>query len=137
MLKCVKSFLTNKYPVIIIESENGGGKVILFSILLQIIQPIIENRDYSAFRITQISKRYLRKKYFSRNINNYDCSEINSFLDFNKFYEDDYGDTSSNKISHNRTSTYDALSKYYRLALKEFREEIKNNENLKKPTDIQ
>ena len=133
MLKCVKAFLNNKYPIIIIESKNGGGYVNILAVLLQIIQPRVENRDYSSLRVTPVSKEFFKTYSFFRNINYKDCSEINDFSDFKLFYNEDYG---SSSISHKRTSSYDALSVIFRLALKEFREEIINNKNLKRPTDI-
>ena len=49
MLKCVSSFFNNDYPVIIIESKNGGGYAILYTILLQILQPRINFKEYEAF----------------------------------------------------------------------------------------
>ena len=61
MLKCVSSFLNNTFPVIIIESENGGGYVSLYSLLLQIIQPRIEFRDYTSLRVTPISEQFFKK----------------------------------------------------------------------------
>ena len=133
MLKCTKAFLNNKYPVIIIESKNGGGYLQVLSVLLQSIQPRIEFRDYSSLRITKTSEQFFSNYYFYKNINYKDCSEINDFSDFKYFYDEDYG---SSSINHKRTSVYDGLSLIYRLALKEFREEVINNENLKRPTDI-
>ena len=133
MLKCVKAFLNNKYPIIIIESKNGGGYVNTLSVLLQIIQPRVEYRDYSSLRVTSVSRQFFKTYKFFRNINYKDCSEINYFSDFKLLYNEDYG---SSSINHKRTSSYDGLSVYYRLALKEFREEVINNENLKRPTDI-
>ena len=133
MIKCVRSFLNNKYPVIIIESKNGGGYVSVYSVLLQIIQPRIEFRDYNTLRMTPVSEQYFKTKKFYRATDYLYCSEINSFSDIKKFYQDDYGISST---KHNRTSAFDIIGVDERLALKQFREEIINNENLKKPTDI-
>ena len=133
MLKCARAFLNNKYPVIIIESNNEGGYAFLRSLLLQIIQPRIEMRHYSSLRMTPFSEQFLKTYHFYRRIDYLYCSEINSFSDIKNFYEDKYG---VNSIKHNRTSAFDIIGLDDRLALKEFREEIINNENLKKPTDI-
>ena len=133
MLKCARAFLNNKYPVIIIESKNGGGYTSVFSVLLQIIQPRIEYRDYSTLRVTPYSEQYLKTYNFYRLTDYLYCNEINSFSDIKNFYQDNYGISS---INHNRTSAFDIIGVDDRLALKEFREEVINNENLKKPTDI-
>ena len=133
MLKCVKTFFNNKYPIIIIESNNGGGYTFAYSVLLQIIQPRIEVRDYTSLRMTPFSEQFFKTYDFYRQTDFLYCSEINSFTDIKKFYQDTYV---TNPVMHNRTSAFDALAVDYRLALKEFREEIINNENIKKPTDI-
>ena len=135
MIKCVKLFYTNNYPIIIIESKNGGGAVKLYTILLQILQPRIEFTDYKSYRITPISEQYFKKRYIKGHIDTYDCRVLNRYQDIKKFYEDSYGDKS---IHHNRTSPMDVLGKVYRLALRELREELFKNKkiNLKNPTDI-
>ena len=122
MIKCADLFLNNDYPIIVIESKNGGGYVVLYSILLQILQPTIEFVDYRSYRVTPTSEAYFRTKYLGRLIDTFDCSEINYYDDFKKFYEDSYGD---NSIHHNRTSAFDPLPIYYRLDLKELREKFK------------
>ena len=135
MLKCIKSFYNNDYPIIIIESNNRGGKVILYTTLLQFLQPLIEFKDYRSYRITPISKEYFKKRNIKGSINTFDCKELNSFEDINNFIEDSYNDSS---IKHIRTFPHDPLKKIYRLALKEYREEILKQKNIhiKKPTDI-
>ena len=133
MLNCMKLFLTNKYPVVVIESQNGGGFVILYALLLQILQTRIEMKDYRSYRVTSISEDFLKNKNFYYYISTDDCKQIFSYEDIKKFYEDSYGD---NSIHHNRTSPIDSINIVNRLALQEFREEVKNSENLKRPTDI-
>ena len=133
MLNCTKLFLTNTYPVIVIESNNGGGKVVLYNILLQILQTRIEMKEYRSFRVTPTSKDFLEKKDFTNHISTDDCKEINNFKDITKFYIDSYG---NNLIEHNRTAPVDSIKKIFRIALEEFRKEVKDSKNLKKPTDI-
>lgn len=127
MLKCVKLFFSNDYPIIIIESNNGGGKVRLYSTLLQFLQLRIEFKDYKSFRITQISKEYFQKRNIKDYIFTDNCNCFESFKDIKNSYKDTYGDVS---ISHFRTEQYDPLEKTYRLALKEFREEILNQKKM-------
>ena len=133
MLNCTKLFLTNTYPVIVIESNNGGGLAVLHNILLQILQTRIEMKEYRSFRVTPTSKDFLEKKDFTNRISTDDCKEINNFKDITKFYIDSYGD---NLIEHNRTAPVDSIKKIFRIALEEFRKEVKDSKNLKKPTDI-
>ena len=135
MLKCAKLFFSNDYPIIIIESNNGGGAVRLYTTLLQFLQPIIEFKDYRSYKITPISEEYLKKRDVKGYIDTFDCKEINTFQDIKEFYEDSYGD---NSILHKRTSPHDPLEKSYRLALLEYRKEILNQKNvhIKRPTDI-
>jgi len=135
MLKCAKLFFSNDYPIIIIESNNGGGAVRLYTTLLQFLQPIIEFKDYRSYKITPISEEYLKKRNVKGYIDTFDCKEINTFQDIKEFYEDSYGD---NSILHKRTSPHDPLEKSYRLALLEYRKEILNQKNvhIKRPTDI-
>ena len=135
IIKCVKKFYLNNYPIIIIESKNGGGVVRIYSVLLQILQPKIEFTDYRSYRITPLSEEYLKTKKFSDNINTLDCSAINSYQDIKNFIEDSYGDSS---IHHNRTFPHDPIDKPHRLALRELRKELLTNSKYskKKPTDI-
>ena len=134
IIKCVELFFSNDYPIIIIESNNEGGLVLLYSIFLQILQPRIEFRDYRSYRVTPTSEAYFNGLTLGRLIDTFDCSEINLFTDFNHFYEDSYGDKS---IHHNRTSPFDPLDIRYRLALQELREKLlKNAKFIKRPTDI-
>ena len=90
MLKCVRTFLNNKYPVIIIESNNGGGYTYIRSVLLQIIQPRIEVRDYNSLRMSPFSEQFFKTYHFYRQTDFLYCSEINSFSDIKKFYQDKY-----------------------------------------------
>ena len=134
MIQCAETFLNNNYPIIVIESKNGGGYLILYSILLQMLQPTIEFVDYRSYRVTAISETYFKTKKLGRLIDTFDCSEINSYNDFKIFYEDSYGD---NSIHHNRTSPYDPLEIHLRLALKELREKFKKKAKYtRRPTDI-
>ena len=134
MLQCAKLFFENEYPAIIIESQNGGGMPFLYAILLQILQPRIEMKDYRSFRVTSTSENYLKNKsQFKGRYTQSNCQELKNYDDITKFYFDDYGD---NSIQHKRTDPIDVLPKIYRLALKEFMNEFKNNKNIKNPTDI-
>ena len=131
ILKCAKLFYNNNYPIIIIESENGGGKVLLQAIMSQVLQTRILNRGYFSYKSNSISEKYFKQKTFNA-IDPLNCRIINSYNDINLY--DDFYDKQS--IIHTRTSPIDLVPFYYREALRNFREQYENNKNIKKPTDI-
>ena len=132
ILKCAKLFYSNDYPIIIIESYNGGGYILLYAVMHQIFQTRILDRTYYSYKITSISEDYYDKKNWYC-FEPFNCKNINSFYDIVDTYIDTYGDSS---ISHKRTNPIDLIPESFRVALKEFREEYQNSNNLKKPTDI-
>ena len=132
IVKCVSEFYTNNYPIIIIESKNGGGYVLIYQVLHQILQTKIEDIFSLSYKITSISEQYYGTKTFN-GIDNEKCNVINTFTDFNNFYIDSYGD---NSISHKRIPPFDLASYKLRTVLKGFREQYENSPNLKRPTDI-
>jgi hypothetical protein len=58
VLNCAKWFYSNKYPLIIIESKNGGGYNDLFTLMHQIFQLRIVDKTFYSFRISYVSKQY-------------------------------------------------------------------------------
>ena len=133
IIECAKLFYTNKYPIIIIESKNGGGTAQLYMVMHQLFQMRTVDRTYFSFRMSDLSKEHYKNKYFERT-NAKTCKFINGYDDFEEITDNyDYNDLN---IEHKRSEAMDILPFYFRNILRDFREEYKDNENLKKPTDI-
>lgn len=133
IIQCAKLFHSNNYPIIIIESLNGGGNAFLYMAMHQLFQIRTVDRAYFSYRTTDITKN------FKADINYYtteakECRRIYSFNDL-KEVTDNYNYNGKN-IEHKRTEAMDVLPIYYRELLRQIREEYKDNKNLKKPTDI-
>ena len=63
---CARLFYSNNYPLVIIESNNGGGKGFLGIIMQQILQIRTADRGYkSSFRLSDVSKDYFKSKYIN------------------------------------------------------------------------
>ena len=133
IIECAKLFYTNKYPIIIIESKNGGGTAQLYMVMHQLFQMRTVDRTYFSFRMSDLSKEHYKNKYFERT-NAKTCKFINGYDDFEEITDNyDYNDLN---IEHKKSEAMDILPFYFRNILRDFREEYKYNENLKKPTDI-
>ena len=133
IIQCAKLFHTNNYPILIIESLNGGGSVILYIFMHQLFQMRTVDRAYFSFRMTDISKNLNQGRSFFRTEAK-TCKQLNSFDDYEKI-TDNY-DYNGESIKHERSKEMDLLPFYLRDILKQFREEYKDSPNLKKPTDI-
>ena len=127
ILNCAKLFLSNDYPIIIIENKNNGGRPKLAFFMLQLFQIFSVERTYSSYRLN--AKEILKNEDI--NFINDTCEEINSISDLEEktdFYKE---------IEHKKTKPMIEIpNKSERDALNHFREEFKNSTNLKKPTDI-
>jgi len=55
-LNCAKLFYSNNYPLIIIESKNGGGYNDLFTLMHQIFQLRIVDKTFYSFRTSKCFK---------------------------------------------------------------------------------
>ena len=83
--------------------------------------------------MSDISKDFYKNKrfYFT---NAKTCEFVNSYKDFKEVI-DNYNYNGLN-ITHKRSEPLDFLPFYFRNLVREFREEYKDHENLKRPTDI-
>ena len=133
IIQCAKLFHSNNYPIIIIESLNGGGNGHLYMTMHQLFQIRTVDRSYFSYRMTDISKN-LKSKINYFNTAAKDCRRIRSFKDLNEVT--DYYNYNNESIEHKRSEAIDPHEFYNRELLRRFREEYKDNKNLKKPTDI-
>ena len=131
ILKCANLFHSNNYPIFIIESKNGGGSISLSHIFNQVLQVRIANRNYEAYKDSNFIRNY-RQNDLVLDLKN--CKYDNPFN--LGMVTDYYSNDGSAKIEHKRTSMFDMLDEIYRNALKNYREQNINNNNLKRPTDI-
>ena len=138
IFQCAKMFHENDYPIIIIETKNGGGDPALAYLQIQLFQMREVERTYSAIRYSEINKKNVRidRDYGPDVIYAPDtCKTINSFEEFKETI--DYYNYSDLNITHKRTNVYVELcTKNDRKALNSLRKEYENSKNLKKPTDI-
>ena len=134
ILECSKLFHSNEYPVIIIESLNGGGYAIAPLILHQVLNMRTTNRCYNSYRLTDESYEYLKNYYDFYFTNMETCELVDSYEKIGQTMDHyNYNDLN---IPHNRTQVMDFLFNSYRKALDQFRTDYEESPNLKKPTDI-
>ena len=134
MLECSKLFHSNDYPVIIIESLNGGGYAIAPLILHQVLNMRTTNRCYNSYRLTDESNEYLKNYYGFYFTNMETCELVDSYEKIGE--TTDHYNYNDLNIPHKRTQVMDFLFNSYRKALDQFRRDYKDSSYLKKPTDI-
>ena len=133
IFKCAELFHTNDYPIIIIESLNGGGVAQLYMTMHQLFQMRTVDRTYFSFRMTDISRDLDAGQGFDRT-DAKTCRRITSFDDFKE--TTDHYNYNGEDIEHIRSEAMDLLPFYFRNIFRDYREKNKENENLKRPTDI-
>ena len=132
IIQCAELFHTNNYPIIIIESFNGGGKALLYIIMHQLFQMRTLDRAYFSCRTTDIS--YIINSEPIPLTKAKTCEIVNSFSEL-KEMTDNYNYNGEN-IQHKRSEVIDLMPPSYRNILRQYREKFKNSQNLKRPTDI-
>ena len=102
-------------------------------IMHQLFQIRTVDRTYFSFRMSDISKDFYKNEhYYFTNAKT--CEFVNSYNDYKEVI-DNYNYNGLN-ITHKRSEPLDLLPFYFRNLVREFREEYKDHENLKRPTDI-
>ena len=110
--KCIKEFNKN-YPIILIESRNGGGYGMLAQIMNQFLQPRIAIKEYEARKIPDLSAELYR-------------------FSVKGIFDDEYG-----KIEHKRTEAFPSLQIHEMKSLiNKRRELIYRDDKIWNPTDI-
>ena len=130
IINCVELFDKNKYPVILIISNNPGGQVFIAQVLLELLSPKISFNIYMAFRKTNsLKKTDALKNYLSIFYNSKNCEGLT--------YEDL---TEKNNLINYGNNISDILTQPFVLLGKNEKEKIneikKNLTNPRKPTDI-
>ena len=130
---CSKLFHSNNYPIIIIETNNDGGKPNLAMLMIQLLQLRQVEKMYVSYKKTKISEK-IHKMNDEGTIAG-TCDKIASFN--NLFEISDHYNYNNLSIEHNRTQPIIYQLKQSEIeALNNLRKEYKDSPNLKKPTDI-
>ena len=127
MLKCLDSFYTNNYEIIVIESKNNGGYGPLCFPMTQYLRPKIRGFCSSSSKNTEVN--------YDNNIGNLEyetCDPIDSYEKLNPGIIDDYG----NGVIHNRTKGMIFFDIYSEKELENNRRKYIESKNTKKPTEI-
>ena len=134
IVNCSLMFYNNTYPIIGIESQNGGGIINFAEVFHQLLQIKTTDRYFSSGRRTDIYK-----KEFEENIpylvDVETCKPFPNDEDFMDGIEGDYSTPDMN-ITHNRTKTFDFMTKEQRMLIHNYRMQMEKLGNLKRPTDI-
>ena len=137
--KCTELFYSNEYPIVGIESYNGGGTCKLsyyFQTLLQ--TRILPSPHYSTLK-TELMKEYVEADIpdIKDDPDMYQRIDIETCKPFKKFddmkeIEDDYGEG----VKHKRTQYFRVFNSSDLKEHKKVREKYFNLDKLKRPTDI-
>ena len=101
MFKCLDSFYSNNYEIIVIESKNGGGYSELCIPMTQYLRPKILGTVPTSQKDTDLNYEYFMKG--DENINPETCKPYDSRENFSRNKVDDYG----NGVTHNRTKEFE------------------------------
>ena len=130
IIECAKLFDNNDYPIIVINSLNGGGQGYLSQVLLELLSPTVSFNIYMAMR----KKEYVKNTpEFNQHISNYVNSENCQTLTYEYLTKKSHNINYGNNIS-------DTLTEPFILSPKNLKDIInnvkKNFKNPRKPTDI-
>lgn len=126
-ISCIDLFNTNDYPIVIIQSRNGGGYVDFALELILLLQPRIENNIYISYK----SNKLVQDNYKIENSKVDTCE--NSLKSIEKAFEtDDYEEN----VKHKRTLIYNYANKPKKKIFNKLRTSLINTKHSKKPTDI-
>lgn len=129
---CFKKFDANTYPIIVIESLNGGGYIDLADYLMSYLNLNKSSNLYGSFRYNNEIKENIANFYTSKNIDT--CQIINGEKIFQMGSKEDYYGISENgeKIFHKRTK----ITNLFTNERENFYNFRKNAKNIRKPTEI-
>ena len=127
---CTEAFYSNSYPIIGIESNNGGGIIEVSLYFQQFLQVKILQRTHFSTKVSDLMKNELEKDM-------QDIIELKTCKQFEKFDDmkeivDDFGDD----IKHHRTKIFQLFNSSVLKEHKKRRQNYFNKYQLKKPTEI-
>lgn len=133
MLKCFDNFYKNKYPIIIIESNNGGGMSELCLPFAEYTRPKISKPLITSMKSSKTTYNNFLKN--DENLNPHTChtyTEKDNILDG---IIDTYADGET-IVEHNRTKDIESLNIYEKKIMEKKRKEYLKTNNIRKPTEI-
>ena len=134
ILHCARLFYQNDYPIIGIENQNGGGKIILAQVFHQLLQVRIRDRMYFSGRKNDINKHDFENMIYGT-IDVETCKQFNDIDDFMDGITDDYS-TNTKNILHKRTKIFDFGTKEFKKWILSHRKILYDYGKQKRPTDI-
>ena len=133
---CTEAFYQNPYPIIGIETNNGGGIIEVSLYLQQFLQVKILQRTHFSTKISDLVQKELEKDNLTDIIDFETCEKFKSFDDMKEIV-DDYGkDEEGKDIKHHRTKIFQLFNKTVLKEHKERRKKYFENYTLKRPTEI-
>jgi hypothetical protein len=76
--KCLSDFYDNEYPIIVIESNNGGGNIELALYLQQFLQVKIAQKTFFSVKVSELIKKEFEKD-LSNKISIDTCKQFDNF----------------------------------------------------------
>ena len=123
---CCEIFHANDFPIIVIESKNGGGYVMIGLLLIEWLNTAIDAMEYISFKPDKIVFGDTFGPSYP------DTCEIANPIKDQRTETDDYGDG----IKHIRTPIYNFYNKDAKTAFSELRNSLYHKYKNKKSTDI-
>ena len=127
---CTELFYSNSYPIVGIESNNGGGIIEVSLYFQQFLQVKIKQKTFFSTKVSDLMKEEMEKDL--NDIISIDtCNKYSSFDDM-KEITDDYGEG----IVHHRTKLFELFNTSVLKEQKKRRQDYFEKYQLKKPTEI-
>ena len=129
---CFDLFDDNNYPIVVIESNNNGGLVLLANYFKSFLNLNIPNVNYMSLRYNDYVKNNLAKTLLVKDINTCKYKSGEDLFKTN-YISDNYGkDEDNNEVIHKRTEIFD-FSFVNEILFYDLR---KNAKNIRKPHEI-
>ena len=127
---CYSYFNSNKYPTLVITSQNWEGSNLVSYIFTQYLQTKFDFKYKFAMKQTDLNIELFEsnKEAF---LNAKTCSAFENWEDFIETKPDEYGD-----ILHKRTKLFSTIPKNYFAELEYQRERFDNSGIKQKPTEL-
>ena len=127
---CTELFYNNSYPIVGIESNNGGGIIEVSLYFQQFLQVKIKQKTFFSTKVTDLIKDAI-KEDMNDLISIDTCDKFSSFEEM-KEITDEYGDG----IIHHRSKLFELFNTSVLKEQKKRRQDYFEKYQLKRPTEI-